>query len=138
MNRADVVKCIKESNVFYLTTVDDGKPRVRPYGFIMDYDGRICFTTNKNKPTYQQIIANPYVEICAMQNGYNWIRLNGKAVKMTSADSKNAALSEMPMLAENYAIYGGDFEVFGLEAAVVDYYSFGSTGEIIKESCQLD
>lgn len=44
----------------------------------------------------------------------------------------------MPALAQNYAVYGGDFEVFGLEEATADYYSFGGETGIIKESHFLD
>lgn len=138
MKKSDVVKGILESGVFYLTTVDDGKPKVRPYGFLMEYNGKICFTTNKNKPTYSQLISNPYVEICAMQSNMSWIRLSGKAVNITSDDSRKSALEAMPALAQNYAVYGGDFDVFGLDEAVADYYSFGGESGIRKTSYSLD
>lgn len=81
MKGSDVVRDILQSGVFYLTTVEKGKPKVRPYGFLMEYNGKICFTTNKNKPTYSQLLSTPYVEICTMHGNMSWIRLSGKAVK---------------------------------------------------------
>lgn len=137
MKQSEVVKDILECGVFYLTTVDDGKPKACPYGFLMEYEGKICFTTNKNKPTYAQLLSNPYVEICGMKGNMSWIRLSGKAVNMTSDSSRKAALNAMPALAQNYAVYGGDFDVFGLEEAAADYYSFGGENGIQKESYPL-
>lgn len=138
MKQSDVVKDILGGGIFYLTTVNDGKPKARPYGFLMEYNGKICFTTNKNKPTYAQLLANPYVEICGMKDNMGWIRLSGRAVNITSDDSRNAALNAMPALAQNYAVYGGDFDVFGLEEAVADYYSFGGKNGVQRKSYPLE
>lgn len=138
MNRTEVLEALQKAGTFYLTTVDpDNKPKARPYGFLMDYQGKLCFTTNENKPTYTQLMNNPYVEIVAMTSPMSWIRLRGKAVKVTSEDACSTALSIMPMLANNYAIYGGTFDVFALEEAIADVYSFGADGQIVKETNKL-
>lgn len=133
------MKNFRNAGTYYLTTVDsDNRPKARPYGFLMDYKGKLCFTTNENKPTYRQLMGNPYVELVAMTSGFGWLRVSGKAVKVTSEESCKQALSEMPMLAQNYAVYGGNFDVFALTEAVADYYTFGKKGEIIKQSEKLD
>lgn len=139
MNRQEVLKSFKNAGTYYLATVDeDNRPKARPYGFLMDYNGKLCFTRNENKPTYRQLMSNPYVELVAMTSGFGWLRVSGKAVKITSGESCKQALAEMPMLAQNYAVYGGTFDVFALEEAVADYYTFGKNGEIIKQSEILD
>lgn len=139
MNRADVLKNLRNAGTFYLTTVDEEhKPKARPYGFLMDYNGKLCFTTNENKPTYKQLMGTPYVELVAMTSQFGWLRVSGRAVKVTTEDACSRALSEMPMLVQNYAVYGGKFDVFALEEAVADYYTFNEKGEIIKQSEHLD
>lgn len=139
MNRIEVLKKLRDTGTFYLTTVDaENRPKARPYGFIMDYGGKLCFTTNENKPTYKQIMENPYVELVAMVDRFGWLRISGKAVKVTSEEACGRAVSEMPMLSQNYAAYGGGFEVFALDEAVADYYSFDERGGIAKQSEKLD
>lgn len=138
MPRQEVLTAFKKSGTYYLATVDeDHKPKSRPYGFLMDYNGKLCFTTNENKPTYKQLMGNPYVELVAMTSQFGWLRVSGRAVKVTTKESCSRALSEMPMLARNYAVYGGKFDVFALEEAVADYYTFNEKGEIIKQSSDL-
>jgi len=139
MSKEEVILALRKAGVFYLATVDaDNRPKARPYGFIMDYNGNLCFTTNENKPTYKQLMDNPYVEIVAMTSQFGWLRIRGKAVKVTTEQSRQHALKEMPMLAQNYAVYGGEFDVFALEEAVADYYAFSERGEIMKQSENLD
>lgn len=137
MNRKEIISALLGAGTFYLSTVDGGRPKVRPYGFIMEYEGKLCFTTNKHKPTYAQLMANPYVEICAMTSPFTWLRLSGRAVKITTGAARAAALDAMPALGQNYAVYGGDFDVFALEDAIADSYGFSRTGEIEKQSEQV-
>lgn len=132
MNRQEVLAALRSAGTFYLATAEitehGAQPRVRPYGFVMEYEGRLCFATNEHKPTYAQLEANPYVELCAMTSRFAWLRVSGRAVKITSEASRNAALAAMPALRQNYAVYGGDFDVFALEDAVADSFGFGQSG----------
>ena len=36
-----IMNFLKENSTFYFATVEDNKPRVRPFGFIMDYEGKL-------------------------------------------------------------------------------------------------
>lgn len=35
----EVIEFLNDCGVFFLATVDGDQPKVRPYGFVMDYDG---------------------------------------------------------------------------------------------------
>ena len=122
-----IVNDLKNSGTFFLSTLEQSQPRVCPHGFVMEYNNQICMTTSHLKPTYKQLLENPQIKVCAMLPDQVWIRLRGKVKFITSAESKQAALKAMPQLLHNY---GTDevMEVFTIENAIADYYSFGPSG----------
>ncbi|WP_163200138.1 MULTISPECIES: pyridoxamine 5'-phosphate oxidase family protein [Bifidobacterium] len=130
----DAIEALRGAGVFYLSTVDGDSPRTRPQGFVMDYDGRPAFTTHHSKPTYAQLQANPHVEVCAMNGRFGWIRLHGTARFITSDESRARCAADNPMLLRTFAPLGGDFEVFVLDDAEADVYSFGPDGNILKRT----
>lgn len=108
---------LTENKVFYLASNDGGKPHVRPMGFVMEYDGKLAFCTSNQKNMYQQMVANPEIEICCVDGNMNTLRLCGKAVFCTTAESQAKALEAMPTLGGMYAVGDGKFEIFCLEDA---------------------
>ena len=75
----EVVKFLNENPVQYLATVGrDGKAKCRPFMFAGEKDGKLWFCTNNQKDVYQDMQANPYVEVSVSSPAYAWIRLNGK------------------------------------------------------------
>ena len=40
MNKQEVYEFLKESNVFYLATIDGDRPRVRPFGALNIYEDK--------------------------------------------------------------------------------------------------
>lgn len=49
---------------FQIAAVDgNNHPRVRLFGFVMEWKGLITFVTNTEKSVYREFAANPYVEI---------------------------------------------------------------------------
>src|SRR5659263_118790 len=74
----EVINYLNECGVFFISTVDGSKPKVRPFGFAMDYNGKVCICTSNKKPFFSQIKSNPSVEICASK-GAKWMRLYGDA-----------------------------------------------------------
>ncbi|MBP1737198.1 MAG: pyridoxamine 5-phosphate oxidase [Oscillospiraceae bacterium] len=121
--RERVLKFLKEAGAFYVATVAEDAPKVRPHSFVMEHNGRLCFTTNNQKPTYQQLSGNPKVEICALGKNGVWMRLHGTARFCTSIESKTAALDTMPSLKQMYSVEDDLLEVFCLENAIADFCS---------------
>lgn len=76
----DVFNFLKDCGTFYYATCDGNKPRVRPFGFLMEFEGKIYFGMGKQKQSFKQTIDNPNFEICATNPKNQWIRIRGTAV----------------------------------------------------------
>ena len=89
----EVVQFLTANPVQYLATVDgDGKPRVRPFMFSVEHEGRLWFCTNTEKDVYAQLQANPWVEICVSDAAFTWLRLSGRAVFEDNRAVKEACM----------------------------------------------
>ncbi len=128
----EVLQFLKECGVFFISTVEGDQPRVRPFGLAMEYDGKICYGTNNNKPIYAQLMANPKTEIsCSSKDGM-WLRLSGKAVFCTTREAKVKALEMMPMLRNMYSEDDNIFEIFYLDGAVATICSFNGENKTFQ------
>ena len=92
---------IKEAGVYYLATIDNGKPRVRPFGTIEIFEDKLYIQTGKGKNVYKQILDNPNVELCAFKDG-KWIRLSGELVSDDRVEAKKDMLDKNPNLRGMY------------------------------------
>jgi len=113
----EVLEFLTTNKIFYLATTDENQPHVRPMGFVMDYDGKLAFCTSNQKDMYKQLVANPNVEFCSIDAGFNTLRLCGKEVFCTSEETQRKALEVMPGLGKMYAVGDGKFEIFYLDDA---------------------
>lgn len=114
-----VVDYLHEAGTFYIATEDGGQPRVRPFGAVMDYEGRVYLCTNNTKAVFRQMVANPRVEIAACHPEGGWIRITGLAVVDDSDAARAAMLESHPGLRRMYSEGDGFFEVFYLTQATV-------------------
>lgn len=128
----EILKFITDSKVFYIATVEGDKPKVRPFGFAMEHQGKIYFCTNNKKDVYNQLNSNPYFEVCTMSDKGEWIRLQGKAVFDSSIDAKAKAFEVMPGLEKMYKTSDNPiFEVFYIAEGEATLYSFSDAPRII-------
>ena len=70
---------LKQAGTYYLATVDGDQPRVRPFGTVNIFEGKLYIQTGLKKDVAKQIAANPKVELCAFKDG-SWIRVAGELV----------------------------------------------------------
>ncbi|MDR0659865.1 MAG: pyridoxamine 5'-phosphate oxidase family protein [Prevotellaceae bacterium] len=129
----EVFNFLKENQTFYIVTVEDGKPRVRPFGFIMEYDGKIYFRTNNTKNVYKQLKQNADFEITATSAKYEWIRLKGKTVFDSNLAAKTKTFEVAPFLADMYKTPDNPiFEVFYIQDGEATTYSMKEEPKKIK------
>lgn len=78
----EVYEFIQRTKVFHFATVDaQQRPRVRPFGTCVQIGDRLHFVTHTSKPVYEQLLANPWVEIEAYDaEPKQWLRLSGRVV----------------------------------------------------------
>jgi uncharacterized pyridoxamine 5'-phosphate oxidase family protein len=122
----DVIRFLLDNKVFYLATADGDQPRVRPMGFVMEYKGKLCFSTNNKKDMFKQMKANPRVEISAAASDGQTLRITGSAGFLPSdRDARIKALETMPGLKNMYSADDGIFEIFYIEKALAVFSGRG-------------
>ena len=119
-----IVEELKNVKIFYVATVEENQPRVRPFSSVAEFEGRAYLCTNNTKEIYRQIMANPKVEISGMGKGGTWIRISAKLVRDERDEARAAMLADPTGPSNLYKIGDGIFEVFYLEDAVCTKYSF--------------
>ncbi len=113
----EILQFLTDNPIFYIATVDGNIPKVRPFGFVMEFDGKLYFGTNNQKNVYQQLQANPHFEVSTTAKTGEWLRLKGEAVFNTSRQTKQAALEAMPKLKSMYSVDDSLFELFYIKNA---------------------
>ena len=115
----EVVKFLKENPVQYFATVGkDNKAKVRPFQFILEDGGKLWFCTNNQKDVYEEMQANPYVQVCVSTPKFEWIRLSGKAVFKNDMNIKEKVIEASPLVKNLYENASNPiFEVFYLDEA---------------------
>ena len=126
-----VADFLKEAETYYLATVDGDQPRVRPFGTVNIFDGKLYIQTGKVKDVSKQIHANPKVELCAFKDG-KWLRLSGKLVEDDRIEAKQSMLDAYPSLQGMYKADDGNTEVFYFEDATAVFSSFTSEPEVVR------
>ena len=126
-----VEKFLKEAEVYYLATVDGDQPRVRPFGTIHIFEGKLYIQTGKVKDVSKQIHKNHKVEVCAFKDG-QWLRVAGELVEDDRIEAKQSMLDAYPSLQGMYKADDGNTEVFYFKNAKATFSSFTSAPETIE------
>ena len=126
-----VLQFLDEVHTYYLATVEGDQPRVRPFGTILLYDGKLYIQTGKGKPVSRQLAANPKAELCAFQDG-KWLRIAGELVNDDNRDVKVAMLEKMPTLKAMYDPDDGNMQMLYFQHAAATFSSFTEAPETIE------
>lgn len=127
----EVLKILTENIPFYIATVDGDTPRVRPFGFVMNYEGKLIFACNDQMNVYKQLKANPKFEISTTSKSYEWVRLQGKASFITSRETKQAVLELAPAL-KNLSSDIDGLIIFYADEAEATFYTFNDPPRTVK------
>ena len=127
----EVYDFLKQSGVYYLATVENDKPHVRPFGTIDIFEGKLYIQTGKIKPVARQLKANPKVEISAVL-GDEWIRIEAEAVLDENIKAQEHMLDAYPNLKAMYQAGDGNTEVYYLKNVTAKIFSFTKATRVIK------
>ena len=106
-------KFLKECGVFYIATVNEGAPAVRPFGAVLEFEGELYVSTAKYKSVYEQFVSDKKIQIIALKTGTrDWIRIDGKVVEAHDLLIKQAMLDEYPNLAKRFDKDSVDYALF--------------------------
>ena len=119
----EVYEFLKAAGTYYLATDEDGQPRVRPFGTVNIFEGKLYIQTGKVKAVSRQMHANPRIEICAMHGG-RWLRIEASAAVDDRREARVSMLATYPSLPAMYSPDVGNTEVWYLRNATATFYSF--------------
>lgn len=119
----EVYEFLKKCGTYYLATVENDQPRVRPFGTIDIFEDKLYIQTGKVKEVSKQIQANPKVELCAFGEG-KWLRLAGELVRDDRVEAKAHMLDAYPNLKASYSPEDDNTEVLYFKNAVATFSSF--------------
>jgi uncharacterized pyridoxamine 5'-phosphate oxidase family protein len=93
---------LKKGGTYFLATVENNAPKVRPIGIVTNYEGKLWFHVGKHKASYEQIQKNPNIEIASIDSGGRCIRIYGKAVCIDNEAIDRLVFERYPYLKTMY------------------------------------
>ncbi len=127
----EVYEFLKKCGTYYLATVEGDQPRVRPFGTIDIFEGKLYIQTGKVKEVSKQLQANPKAEICGFAEG-KWVRVSGKLIRDDRVEAKKHMLDLYPSLQKMYSAEDDNTEVLYFEDATATFSSFTEAPKTIK------
>jgi len=127
----EVYDFLKKCGTYYLATVEGDQPRVRPFGTIDIFEGKLYIQTGKVKNVSKQLQANPKAELCAFADG-KWVRVAGKLVRDDRIEAKKHMLDSYPNLQAMYSAEDDNTEVLYFEDATATFASFTEAPVVIN------
>lgn len=127
----EVYDFLKQCGTYYLATVEGDQPRVRPFGTVDIFEGKLYIQTGKVKDVSKQIQQNPRVELCAF-DGDKWLRVSGRLIRDDRVEAKEHMLAGYPSLQGMYSATDDNTEVLYFEDATAVFSSFTSEPVTVK------
>jgi uncharacterized pyridoxamine 5'-phosphate oxidase family protein len=124
---------LKDAGHYFIATVDKDQPRVRPFGTVHIFEGKLYIQTGRKKNVAKQLLANGKVEICAMKDN-SWIRLSGVLVDDQRLEAKASMLEEYPALKRMYSADDENTMVLYFQPGTAEatISSFDKAPEVLK------
>ena len=126
-----IYEFLTQCGYYFLATIDGDQPRVRPFGTVDIFEGKLYIQTGKIKNVSKQIQSNPRVELCAY-DGERWLRISGKLVRDDRVEAKAHMLDNYPPLKAMYSAEDDNTEVLYFESGEAVFSSMSGEPETIK------
>ena len=127
----EIYEMLKKAGSYFLATCEENQPRVRPFGTVNLYNGKLYIQTGKSKAVSHQLHVNPKLELCAMVGG-DWLRVEASAVEDDDRMARVSMLAAYPELQRLYSPDDGNTEVWYLRNVTATLYSFTQPPKVYK------
>lgn len=127
----EVCAFLKKAGTYYLATEEGDQPRVRPFGTVHLYEGKLYIQTGLKKQVAHQIASDPKVEICAFVDGTT-LRLTGTLVHDDRLEPQKSLLDEYPGLSRMYHAGDGNNAVYFFREGTAVFSSFTASSRTIR------
>lgn len=112
----EIVRFLEENTSGALATVEGGRPRVRPWGFMLEEEGRLYFCTANTKQVFRQLKEKPYVEFASTSKEMVTVRISGEITFSADKEIKKKILKRNDLVRSIYKSEENPvFEVFYIE-----------------------
>ena len=128
-----VVEALKEIGPFFVATLENDQPRVRPFSSVTEFEGNLYLCCNNQKEVFRQLKANPKLELCGVSKEGSWLRVSGVAVEDDRIEARAAMLQDPTGPGMLYKADDGLFVVFKIEQVKAVRMQFGKAPEVIDE-----
>ena len=123
-NMEEVFNFIKSCNYYFIATTEGTQPRVRPFGTINIFEGKLYIQTGHVKRFAKQVAENPKIEICAYNGMTQWVRVEAVLAEDTRIEAKKSMLDAYPSLQKMYSADDENTAVYYLTNATAWFSSF--------------
>ena len=120
---------LEDAKTFYLATVEGDQPRVRPYGAMLFYEGKIYIMAFGKTNATRQIAANSKVEICAFRG--KTLRIECRLEEDNRPEVGKALVDKMPALKPALGENGENGVMYYLADAKADFFKMMELDETI-------
>lgn len=129
----DIANYLDSIGLQYMATIGtNGKPKVRPVQYMVIEDGKMWFCTNSKKLMYQELMENPFLELCGSKLEEDeimtpWIRLSAEAVFEENKKVKELIILKSSIVKQLYKndIDNPIFKVFYLKNITGTFNNLG-------------
>ena len=129
----EVCNFLKHCGAYYLATVEEDQPRVRPFGTAVVFEDRLYIQTGKRKEVAKQMLRNPKVEICAYDAAAGtWLRIAATVIPDERREAKAFMLNAYPSLKSMYSPDDDNTLVLYLTEATATFSSFGGEARVVR------
>ena len=125
-----VYDVLEDAKTFYLATVEGDQPRVRPYGAMLYFEGKIYIMAFGKTNATRQIAANQKAEICAFKG--KTLRIECKLVEDNRPEVGKALVEKMPVLKPALGENGENGVMYYLSDATATFFKMMELDETIK------
>lgn len=98
----EAIEFLKANPMGALATVENNKPRVRPWGFMLEEEGKLWFCTANTKDVFRQLQENSNVEFCSTSKEMVTVRISGEVVFSKELAMKKRILEHCDLVKSIY------------------------------------
>jgi len=130
----EVIEFLQENDLQYFATIGvDGTPKVRPFQFMLEEDGKLWFCTSNQKRIYTEL-AHPHVELCVSGENMSWLRLGGQVVFSDRLEVKEKIFNLSSIVRDVYKSKDNpEFVIFYLKEISASISSFVEPVKIFNQ-----
>ncbi len=119
-------------STYFLATTDGDQPRVRPFGTVNIFEGKLYIQTGHKKDVAKQIAADPKVELCCYDGKSEWLRVGGTLVEDERIEAKKSMLDAYPNLRAMYDENDDNTAVYYITGARARFCSFTKPEDVVE------